>query len=87
MPIQSMGPLKVGKGAKQTHWRLISKHINCMINLQSISKWKTYILFSNWMDAQSSNFLIQNSSSFMKGQDQKSQKRDRSTVIAKQLFP
>jgi len=57
-----------------------------MINLQSVDKWIRYILFSNWIDAQTNNFFIQNSSSFMKGQDQKSQKIDQSMVIAKELF-
>jgi hypothetical protein len=59
----------------------------CMINLQAVDKWTTYILISNYMDAQTGNFLKQNSSSFMKGEDQKSEKIDRSTVIAKALFP
>jgi len=58
-----------------------------MINLQSADKWTTYILFSNSIDAQTSNFLIQNSSSFTKGKGQKSEKIDRSTVIVKELFP
>jgi hypothetical protein len=74
-----MGPLKVKKRCK-------ANTSYYMINLQSMDKWTTYILFSNWMDAQTNNFLIQNSSSFMKGQNQKSQKRDQSIVIAKQLF-
>jgi hypothetical protein len=57
-----------------------------MINLQSINKWTTYILFSNWRDAQTNDFLIQNNSSFMKGKDKKSKNIDQSTVIAKELF-